>query len=788
MTNNATRNNAILRVGTLVLMSASASAYAQTTTTLTREFYPTTGLLKSETRDGVTTSFTYNAAGNIETITKPGNVGGNKVYRFTNYMRGVPQREDHPEGVFILREVNDLGFAISETDGEGNKTVYERDAFGRTTAITRPRLETAVTRITFRPADPSVPASYTLRQGNYVEVGILDGFGRLIDKTVGGVVETTYQYDPQGRKTFESYPFAPGSTPTGTHFNSDPLGRPLSVQHADNSSVGYIYRSSADGTPQTDIKDEVGNIVTHSFRGFGEPDKLELMRIDPAASVASAAVALRRNVRGQITEASQGGFVRKYGYDSRYYLTSVWNPETDTTLIGRDDAGNMVSLKVGGSGTTYFDIDGLDRAWRVRYPDSSKNVTQYWYKNGLPKQAINGSTMRSWLYDADKNLQQESLAVGALTFDITYEHDANDYLSTIQYPMGGNKLFLYPDTLGRPSMLGAFVRQVDYHPTGMVKIMTFGNGVVSAYQPDARMRPATLAVGKGGGGAYVNLALGYDEASNLKSVSDTANPNNNRSFGYDAIARLTSVNNSIIAYDGAGNIRQQDFGGTLTYSYDPTSNRLTGTSGTKAGSYAYDVRGNITSNGAINFQYDDNSRLRCAYCGTGSEILYDYDALGMRVSRSKGGKIVYQVTNHAGDLLMEFEPATNKRQEHIYFGGKRVASTDRNVFQSSSVTVRASTSNVKIGETVTLTAQVSGSLPRGDVNFYDRGQFIGSGTLVNGVATLTTESLGYGFHSFSAQYAGDGINLASTTVATAMVDSGNFKAVLVPILNMLLED
>jgi len=46
----------------------------------------------------------------------------------------------------------------------------------------------------------------------------------------------------------------------------------------------------------------------------------------------------------------------------------------------------------------------------------------------------------------------------------------------------------------------------------------------------------------------------------------------------------------------------------------------------------------VTSNGLIGFQYDDNARLRCAKCGSADQITYDYDSLGMRLSRTKGGR------------------------------------------------------------------------------------------------------------------------------------------------------
>jgi hypothetical protein len=244
-----------------------------------------------------------------------------------------------------------------------------------------------------------------------------------------------------------------------------------------------------------------------------------------------------------------------------------------------------------------------------------------------------------------------------------------------------------------------------------------------------------------------------------------------------------------IDYDGAGNIKKQTFGGTLDYVYNTTNNRLTSTTGVKAGTYGYDVRGNIISNGSISFQYDDNSRLRCAKCGTADQITYDYDALGMRLSRTKGGQTTYQAYAGNGDLLMEFNATTNQRQEHIYLQGQKVATSTQSAYFATSVGLTTSAAAITPGQTVTLTATVSGGrTPDGVVNFYDNGVFIGSGSIANGRATLTTAALRFGYHNFSAGYAGDGANAVSSTTVATRVESGQVTATIINIINSLLLD
>lgn len=85
------------------------------------------GNLASETRDGVSTSFTRHATGDLWTITRPRGL----VSTFTNYYRGTAQNEAHPEGVNLSRIVAARGTVSSETDAEGGTTSFLYDGINR---------------------------------------------------------------------------------------------------------------------------------------------------------------------------------------------------------------------------------------------------------------------------------------------------------------------------------------------------------------------------------------------------------------------------------------------------------------------------------------------------------------------------------------------------------------------------------------------------------------------------------------------------------------------------------
>ncbi len=95
-----------------------------------------------------------------------------------------------------------------------------------------------------------------------------------------------------------------------------------------------------------------------------------------------------------------------------------------------------------------------------------------------------------------------------------------------------------------------------------------------------------------------------------------------------------------------------------------------------------------------------------------------------------------------------------------------VAGLVQTVSTVSTVTTLASTANPAIfGSPLTLTAQISGTgvPPTGSVTFQDGSTSLGTGTVTNGAATLTTSSLGPGQHVLVAIYNGDTDHVTSTS-------------------------
>jgi hypothetical protein len=104
---------------------------------------------------------------------------------------------------------------------------------------------------------------------------------------------------------------------------------------------------------------------------------------------------------------------------------------------------------------------------------------------------------------------------------------------------------------------------------------------------------------------------------------------------------------------------------------------------------------------------------------------------------------------------------------------------------SRNIALQVSSNQIQLGQTLTLTATVSGPDATGAVSFYDNGVLIGTAA-VNpaGVATFTAE-LAFGSHNFTANYSGDSSNFSKPISSSELVLAGNVKAAI-NILNILL--
>lgn len=223
--------------------------------------------------------------------------------------------------------------------------------------------------------------------------------------------------------------------------------------------------------------------------------------------------------------------------------------------------------------------------------------------------------------------------------------------------------------MGQPTRAGDYVTAARYYPNGQLTSFTYGNGLTFNQTLDNQQRPEYQTV-KRSSAAVLQHLYQYDNNHNIDSILDLVEPAKNITLTYDGLDRLDTASglwgSGSFSYDTVGNLETKVLGSqSLTYNYN-ANNRLSGITGSLSRSFAYDSRGNVTSNGTRTFSFNLGNQLI-----TSGSNSYQYDGYNRRVKKTSSGKTQYSLYNAAGQLIMT--DGDNGLTEYFYLGAKLVA-------------------------------------------------------------------------------------------------------------------
>lgn len=217
---------------------------------------------------------------------------------------------------------------------------------------------------------------------------------------------------------------------------------------------------------------------------------------------------------------------------------------------------------------------------KVLTPPSGTQGTTYGYDPvGNMTSAVtqlNNVVTTTWsgTYNFRGMLTGEGLQVaGQSPWSMGYAHDAYGSVSLVRYPNGENVSYA-PDAMGRPTRVGSYATGITYHPNGEVESFGYGNGALYAAAQNDRqfLSNFTYAMGTA---FVVSEDYAYDANGNVTTVNDLTGGPRTKTFGYDALNRLTSA--------GANGLW-----GTQSYTYDALNNLRTLQNGNQVSTYNYD--------------------------------------------------------------------------------------------------------------------------------------------------------------------------------------------------------
>jgi len=209
---------------------------------------------------------------------------------------------------------------------------------------------------------------------------------------------------------------------------------------------------------------------------------------------------------------------------------------------------------------------------------------------------------------------------------------------------------------GVTSDLGVqYVAATTYNPAGQVtsqQLDVSPNGLTRQYVYETNtLRLSVLKAGTASPWENLQkLTYGYDNAGNVRAITDTVNSGQAQSFGYDWLNRLTSATTTAAgvgqyshtyAYNAIGNITSYN-GNSYTYGTQPHA--VTAAFGA---SYSYDAVGNQTGRtvGGVAYAqtFDYDNRL-VGVAGGSVSATFLYDADGNRVKGTVGGVTTVYIT------------------------------------------------------------------------------------------------------------------------------------------------
>ncbi|PUB80417.1 MAG: hypothetical protein DBO99_01090 [gamma proteobacterium symbiont of Ctena orbiculata] len=620
-----------------------------------------------------TTSYTYNAMGQVETIDGPRldvtditaygyDANGNRT-SITNALSQVTQVTQH-DGV---------GRPLTLVDPNGLTTTLSYDPRGR---LTEQRLSDGVTsRTTGYDYDPvGNLIQVTQPDGSYIRydydqahrlVGIEDSEGNRID----------YQLDAMGNHEREEVRDPNGSLTRRQQRIFDGLSRVQELIDSRNHTTQYDYDANGNLTETIDAN---LNSTTQLYDALDRPYRQH--------NALNGQTEFRYDAQDNLIEVEDPiGHTTTYDYDGLGNLISETSDDAGTKTYTYDEAGNRLTQTDARGITVSYGYDALNRLTQVSYPDASLNVS-YGYDqgpNGIGRLTsisdAHGTTDYAYNAYGDLIRQTRTSSDGIVT-TFAYGYDSHGRLASLSYPSGSILHYAY-DTHGQ--LAGLTLEQTDGTsqplasnlqtlPFGPIQAYDYGNGLSlsRSFDQDYRLTGQTLS-------GILQSSYGHDPVGNITAWQDLLDTGRDQQFGYDTLDRLTSALGSYgsldYAYDANGNrISKTLDGETDTYDYNRWSNKLRRVYGEVIDYRSYDEVGNTIESYIGNYSYDDSNRM-VGFSNVATSASYAYNGKGERIRKTVNGTITRFRYGTSGELLGEYDQSGQAIREYVYLEGQPIA-------------------------------------------------------------------------------------------------------------------
>jgi RHS repeat-associated protein len=510
-----------------------------------------------------------------------------------------------------------------------------------------------------------------------------DASGRLwkVTNPLNGVSE--YTYDASHRLLTVKEPNG-NLHVTNTY---DANGRVATQTRPDSTTYQFAYTLDGSGNvTQTDVTDPRGFVTRYVFNSVGLTTTITKALGQPEAQATTyewqAGTNLLLSVTDQLSRKTAYTYDSKgnvltvtrlattpnavtttFTYDPVYsQIATVTDPLNHTTTFGYDTKGNLTTITNALNKVTTITVNGQGQPLTIK--DPLNNTTTFTYELGdliSVKDPLNRETKR--MLDAAGRLRSLINPLGQKTI---YTPDALDRITQLTDAINGVTQFGYDANSNLLTVTDAKSQQTVY---------TYNNMNRTGTRKDPLLNIETYTYDNNG-----NLATTLDRKS--QTTTYTYDPLNRRTkatfqdgtstnYTYDAGNRITQVqeknaSNVVTAtitrtYDGLDRLTQEVTSeGTVNYTYDNASRRATMTVvGQPQVVYTYDNANRLTQiqqgTSTVTIGYDDADRRTSVTYPNTNSVTYAYNAASELTS------LTYkQGATTLGDLTYTYDAAGNR--------------------------------------------------------------------------------------------------------------------------------
>ncbi len=533
-----------------------------------------------------------------------------------------------------IKSKKQVEYLFSKQGGSGTAVFYLssiKDRNGNTLTINYENGQNGSKRIS-NVSDGQRSLDFSYLSGTDLLTGVRDPLNRIIKFEYFDNKQT-------GKKQLKSFTDAEGNTTTYEYADLTKAGTSKLLARIHLPKGNYVENeydancrlkntvSGQNGVPATKTSVSVAASYSNSISTKSQ------VNVERESGALTYDFSFNENNAMTSLTGAQGMFIKgTYGIEEHQELpTALQSNKTNISNISYDAKGNVTSMTVSGNGTltTSMTYDEMNNLTSITDPNGNTTTYSYDAKGNLTSVSAPEEVTQSFTVDSKGLIMEITNAMGVKT-----QFDYNKYgnlIKTILPVLGLQTSAVYDDASRQTSVTDALGRTSSfvYNNNDFLTSETDPMGHVTHYVYDKNNNLTSITNAKGG-----VTTMTYDNTTDwLTSVSFAGVT---KQYGYNSDGTLAAYikpdgTRLECIYDQLGRITND---GVNSYTYDNNMRLSSVSDGSSTITFDYDgfnrpskVKYSGSSSNSVKYYYDNNNNVTEVDYPNGSMVFYTYDGL-----------------------------------------------------------------------------------------------------------------------------------------------------------------